>query len=69
MKIDWEKLKKKVGDINPVYTDEEVPTQRLKICSTCEHFEEVPARRCKECGCFLDVKVRTVRVTCPLMKW
>lgn len=69
MNLDWEKLKERVGDINPVYTDEKIPNQRLEICKQCEYYEESPLKRCTNCGCFLDAKIRVKRISCPINKW
>lgn len=41
---------------------------RLNICRSCEHFEEITSR-CKQCGCFMEIKTRIPFVECPVGKW
>lgn len=42
--------------------------ERMEICASCDRYDEVP-NRCKECGCYLDVKARLILDSCPLQKW
>ena len=41
---------------------------RLNVCRSCEHFEENTSR-CKQCGCFMELKTRIPFVECPVGKW
>lgn len=41
---------------------------RIKICRDCEHFNQI-LTKCKECGCFLNIKARWATEKCPLDKW
>ena len=47
--------------------DEEVIMERMKICGGCEFFTK--HRRCKKCGCFMDLKVKLGASECPEGKW
>lgn len=42
--------------------------KRWKICMDCDRLFR-PTRQCKECGCFMKVKVRLRWTKCPLGKW
>ena len=42
--------------------------ERWNICMSCDRLLKV-TRQCKECGCFMKVKVRLKNSTCPLGKW
>jgi hypothetical protein len=46
-----------------------VVQQRIKICNECESLTLVKV--CKECGCFMPMKVRLIgfEVACPKLKW
>jgi hypothetical protein len=39
---------------------------RRNICNGCEHKD---GDMCKECGCYLPLKVRFTASQCPLEKW
>lgn len=41
---------------------------RLNICNSCENYNK-DTKRCKVCGCFMEVKVYLPEVTCPVKKW
>lgn len=43
-------------------------TARLDICKECPSLSG-PLNRCKECGCFMNIKVRIYSASCPLGKW
>ena len=40
---------------------------RWDICQTCPELTN--ANRCKQCGCFMKLKVRIKGAKCPLNKW
>ncbi len=51
-----------------VLSEDELKTERMKICSVCEHFQ--PAlRKCDICGCFMEIKSRILQAECPINKW
>ena len=49
-----------------VMASKELAEDRLKICQDCEFFFD---RRCKHCGCFMDVKTHFETSECPIHKW
>jgi hypothetical protein len=60
--MDWKdiRLTKDVTD--------EIENQRIELCKSCEKFTSL-IKACKECGCFMPVKVRYSFFNCPLKKW
>lgn len=44
------------------------PAERFLICRDCDRYF-APTRQCKECGCFLALKVKVKSQSCPLGKW
>lgn len=42
--------------------------KRWSICMDCDRLFR-PTRQCKECGCFMKIKVRLRSQHCPLGKW
>lgn len=48
--------------------DKEVAFARLDACDGCDRLFR-PTFTCKECGCFMKVKVRLSGSSCPLGKW
>lgn len=57
--------------INPTKEQKLIAEQRLKVCITCEHWEENPISRCKLCGCLTKGKVFSPNGpdACPEKKW
>ena len=41
---------------------------RFDICDSCEKFNR-STYTCKECGCFMPVKITIPLTSCPLGKW
>lgn len=41
------------------YVDDEVAEWRARVCSGCEH-RDADKNKCKLCGCFLDLKTRSM---------
>jgi len=41
---------------------------KMKICIECDRFVKI-TKQCKECGCFMPLKVRWPGMHCPLNKW
>ena len=48
--------------------DKEVAFKRAAICNGCDRLFK-PTWTCKECGCFMKIKVRIPGSECPLGKW
>lgn len=42
--------------------------RRMNICKSCVYFES-SAKRCMECGCYMETKVKFVAAQCPIGKW
>jgi hypothetical protein len=53
---------------NTEYVTEEVAEERLTICKECPELIQL-TKTCKECGCFMTLKVKLARAACPLKKW
>ena len=49
-------------------SDEKTVEERLSICNSCEFFIK-DAKRCGKCGCFVEVKARRPKDSCPIGKW
>lgn len=49
-------------------TTEELGKKRLVKCITCQHYNK-NSKRCKLCGCFVQVAVRSIPKKCPVGKW
>lgn len=48
--------------------DELTYNNRIKLCEECDKFIE-EARKCSECGCYIDTKASWASEECPLKKW
>ena len=72
----WEEYKKKLGNarpwdlVNPKQpkADDELANKRLGICLGCDRLLKV-TKQCRECGCFMVLKVKLQEAVCPLGKW
>lgn len=72
----WNDYKEKLGDtrpwdiINPQIprAEDELANKRLDICFGCDRLVNV-TKQCKECGCFMALKVKLQQAVCPLGKW
>ena len=62
-------LKEKLSSIAHTVdiADDDIIAHRISTCNSCEHFTRL--RRCKQCGCFMDVKTKLVIAKCPVDKW
>ena len=43
-----------------------IAKQRAKICSECARSK---MDICKECGCYIPAKIRSMSERCPINKW
>jgi hypothetical protein len=52
------------------YTTVAERQRRLAICRKCDYYQST-THRCRECGCFLRVKVKFINQHCglPQAKW
>lgn len=72
----WEQYKKNLGDsrpwdvVNPntQWTDDEKAKERFSICKACPEMIKL-TKQCKKCGCFMNVKTKLEKASCPLGKW
>jgi hypothetical protein len=72
----WQEYKKRLGTtrpwdiINPnvARAEEQEAIDRYAICLECPSLLGA-TKQCKECGCFMAVKVKLKNATCPLGKW
>lgn len=46
----------------------EVAEKRMNMCKECEHFIK-ETKTCRQCGCYMEYKVKLRSVSCPLHKW
>jgi len=72
----WNEYKKKLGTtrpwdiINPneeKVSDEEA-SKRFSICEECPELIKI-TKQCKQCGCFMKMKVKLKEAKCPIGKW
>lgn len=71
----WKEWKDSLGETRPWdmldadvnRASEEKLTLRLDTCKSCEQFSIT--RQCKKCGCFMDIKAKLEKASCPLGKW
>jgi hypothetical protein len=72
----WQEYKKKIGDTRPwdvlnrniEYASEDISSNRYAICEACPSLLKL-THQCKECGCFMKIKVKLANAKCPLGKW
>lgn len=72
----YQEYKKRLGTtrpwdvINPnePKSTEEEASRRMLICSECPDLIQA-TKQCKQCGCFMKMKVRLEKATCPIGKW
>jgi hypothetical protein len=50
------------------YTSEEEAASRHSVCEQCPSLIKL-THQCKECGCFMKLKVKLKKAECPLGKW
>ena len=56
---------------------EEIAKIRWDICTRCRNFDTIghscavpgTAPCCKDCGCILNLKVRSMSASCPIGEW
>jgi hypothetical protein len=72
----WEKYKKNLGETRPwdiinsnvEWTSEEESSRRFEICKQCPELIKLTTQ-CKKCGCFMKVKSKLEKASCPIGKW
>jgi len=71
----WQKYKENLGTTRPWdalkvanYSTEAEAQNRWSICEECPRLLKATSQ-CKECGCFMRIKVKLKEAVCPLGKW
>jgi Cu2+-containing amine oxidase len=72
----WQEYKKKLGTTRPwdivnpnkEHASDEEANLRLATCEVCPSLLKL-THQCKECGCFMKIKVKLKDAECPLGKW
>jgi hypothetical protein len=59
---------KEAVDTGEVRADNEVINNRNSICEMCEEFINY-SRKCRVCGCYMDLKLAFKATKCPINKW
>ncbi len=56
--------------VNPKteWSDEETANKRLLICQSCPELIKL-TKQCMKCGCFMSIKTKMEKATCPIGKW
>jgi hypothetical protein len=50
------------------HASEEKANERFEICKSCPELIKL-TKQCKNCGCFMALKTKLEKATCPLGKW
>jgi len=72
----WQEYKKKLGTTRPwdilkpnvELSGDEIELHRFSICEACPSLIKA-TKQCKECGCFMKLKVKILSAQCPIGKW
>ena len=72
----YQEWKKSLGTTRPwdvvnpnvEHVPEEEAASRYSICEQCPSLIKF-THQCKECGCFMKLKVKLEKAECPLGKW
>jgi len=59
----WDIFNKNLGRV-----DTDIATERIAFCNACPELRS-KTRQCKQCNCFMDIKVKLPNAYCPLHKW
>lgn len=51
-----------------IFTDFLKIKKRYSICKQCDQFNP-QNKKCKMCGCYMNIKVKLIYSECPLKKW
>jgi len=51
-----------------MFVTQPIAQARYDICKACEHFNST-LYTCKQCGCFMKIKVKFQNSSCPIGKW
>jgi hypothetical protein len=72
----YQQWKKNLGEtrpwdfINPAtqYVSEEEASARFSICESCPFLIKATSQ-CSKCGCFMNLKTKLQKATCPVGNW
>jgi hypothetical protein len=53
---------------NTEYVDSKISDERYNICLSCPELIDL-TKQCKKCGCFMALKTKMEKASCPLGKW
>ena len=53
---------------NEARSNQDEYERRFSICKSCEWFRPM-TETCKKCGCFMKLKTKLERASCPIGKW
>ena len=62
------KVAKATAKGDQIFATKEIVSFRQEICNTCE-FYDIKKKRCSQCGCITDYKLKTSTESCPIGKW
>lgn len=74
---EWKEKKRTSGkNVTPLdffnpdteFAEPELQDSRYSICEACDRLTKT-TKQCKECGCFMKLKVKLADAVCPLGKW
>lgn len=57
-----------VKEGNAILVSPEKRQQREDLCNECTFYNK-EAKRCRECGCFMEVKWKFTKSECPINMW
>jgi hypothetical protein len=49
-------------------SDRELAEARLEVCNACPHLQK-QLKKCRKCGCFMQLKTTLKQAKCPEGKW
>lgn len=72
----WQRYKQNLGETRPWdivnpntdWASEDVAISRFDICKACPELTPI-TDQCKKCGCFMKIKTKLEKASCPLGKW
>ncbi len=50
------------------FASKALQNERYSVCESCDRLTSI-SRQCRECGCFMKLKVKLADAYCPLGKW
>lgn len=50
------------------WVDNDMFESRISICKACPELIKL-TRQCKKCGCFMNLKTKIEKASCPIGKW